>query len=225
MMHAVKKASMTVEAALVMPFFFLCMTTLATVPDLYAKYAAGVVSAQQDAEKAAKAMTCVIAAESGPDPVADRPELVRYKPFALPFFFPDLRFVCRGRVRAWVGDTGGDNGEAGDDDAMVYVTEHESVYHTSSRCTHLDLSWKAVPGSGIAFLRNDYGSKYHACEKCVSNGQPAQIVYLSPEGDAFHNSSSCSGLTRHIRIVRMSEVENLRECSRCAERDAEETEG
>jgi hypothetical protein len=225
MMRVLKKASLTVEAALVMPFFFLCMTTLATIPDLYAKYASEVVAAQQKAEKAAKVVTGMSGGGDGTEPVIDLPGVVSYQPFALPFAFRNLRFICRGRVRAWVGYIGGDNSGAEEEDTMVYVTDHESVYHTSSACTHLDLSWKAVPGAGVAFLRNGYGSKYHACEKCVSDGCPAQIVYLSSEGDAFHNSSSCSGLTRHIRIVKISEVGNLKECSRCAERDAKETEG
>ncbi|MCI1305972.1 MAG: hypothetical protein LKG40_07115 [Lachnospiraceae bacterium] len=226
MIRVIKKASMTVEAALVMPFFFLCMTALATMPDLYAKYAADAVSLQQKAEKAAKIMTGIAAEDNGgAEPVIDLPKQVIYRPFALPFPFRKFRFICRGRVRAWVGYTEEDDGSDADDDEMVYVTEHESVYHTSSACTHLDLSWEAVPGAGVSRLRNEYGSKYHACEKCVSGGRPAAVVYLSREGDAFHNSPSCSGLTRHVRIVKKSEVENLPECSRCAERDAEEQSG
>lgn len=221
-MRFLKKASMTVEAALVMPFFFLCMTALATMPDLYTKYAKDTVALQQRAEKAAKAETAISGGENASEAVINLPDFVRYKPFALPFPSRKFTFICRGRTRAWVGYGEEDGGrEEADDDEMVYVTDHESVYHTSSSCTHLDLSWKAVPGTRAARLRNDYGARYHACEKCVSNGRPAATVYLSPEGDAYHNSPTCGGLTRHVRIVRRSEIGELHECSRCRERDAE----
>lgn len=215
---------MTVEAALAIPFFFLCMTSLVTMPDLFANYAAKTVSLQQEAEKAAKTATVVAPAGPGGDAaIIDAAESMSYQPFALPFSFGKMNFACRGRARAWVGYTGDDGASAQDNDEMVYVTDYESVYHTDSSCTHLDLTWKKVPGGCVSALRNRSGKKYHACEKCAGKGGPGAVVYLSPDGDAYHNSPSCSGLTRHVRMIRKSETEHMRECSRCLEREKQRT--
>ena len=43
-------------------------------------------------------------------------------------------------------------------------------------------------------------------------------VYLSPQGEAYHSSRDCSGLTRHVEMVKKSEVAHKGECSRCAGR-------
>ena len=44
---------------------------------------------------------------------------------------------------------------------MVYVTEYESVYHTSESCTHLDLSVHRGIKTQVEQKRNEYGGKYH----------------------------------------------------------------
>lgn len=215
------RASLTLEAALAVPFFFLCMTALIAIPDLYAGYASQVTRLQQQAEKGACAATsAVLAGESGVSPVVSLPETYRYRPFALPFSFGTMKFGCRGRARAWVGYTADCAEGESDEDGIVYVTENQSVYHTDSSCTHLDLTWNAVSGSSVGRRRNTYGDRYHACEYCVAGGKAGSVVYISPAGDAFHNSASCGGLTRHVKMIKKSEAGNLPECTRCHQKDA-----
>lgn len=46
--------------------------------------------------------------------------------------------------------------------------------------------------------------------KVVNNGRDEQIVYITPEGSAYHTSKSCSYLKLSIRGVAMENVDNLR---------------
>jgi hypothetical protein len=214
-------ASMTVEAALALPLFFLCLVSLIALSDLYSNYAAEAAELQQKAETQARQVSTFMEGDSAGSGVVDLPKTVRYRPLALPFPVNELRFACRGRVRAWIGYRPEEDAEQ-ETDETVFVTKNQSVYHTSSSCSHLKLSWEGVPSSSLAGLRNQKGARYHACEKCAAGGNPSPIVWLSPQGDAYHNSAVCSGLTRHIRIVKKSEVQSLHECSRCMERRQKE---
>lgn len=82
---------------------------------------------------------------------------------------------------------------------MVYVTEYESVYHTSESCTHLDLSVHRGTKTQVEQKRNEYGGKYHACERC---GGDSALVYYTEKGDCYHSQVSCSGLKRTVRLVK-----------------------
>lgn len=101
---------------------------------------------------------------------------------------------------------------------MVYITENESVYHTASSCTHLELAIHQGTMDTVLGLRNAYGQKYHVCEKCgSSDGQG--IVYYTEKGNSFHRSAACSGLKRSVKMVMLSEAEHLSKCERCQKRE------
>lgn len=97
---------------------------------------------------------------------------------------------------------------------MVYVTEYESVYHTSESCTHLDLSVHRGIKTQVEQKRNEYGGKYHACERC---GGDSALVYYTEKGDCYHSQASCSGLKRTVRLVKKSEIQAYIQCERCRE--------
>lgn len=80
-------------------------------------------------------------------------------------------------VHAWTGYDSGDAGktDGGDGGEMVYVSDYESVYHTSVHCTHLDLSIHQGTKEQVERQRNEYGKKYHACERC--GRQPSGLLY------------------------------------------------
>ena len=234
-----RKASLTVEAAFALPFFFLCMTALVCTLHLYAVFSEKTVQLEKRAEKTASLLSGVYSAGgidggsradsdgtdggSGADRggtgetdgIIDLPEIITFRPFALPSAIPGIRVRSRARVRAWIGYHAGEEAADDDGDPLVYVTDHESVYHTSSDCTHLLLSWEAVPSSSVAHLRSESRHRYHPCEKCVGQGGANSIVYISPQGETWHNLASCSGLTRHVHLVKQSETGGLRPCSRC----------
>ncbi len=102
--------------------------------------------------------------------------------------------------------------EMGDD--YVYVTETGGVYHEDSECTHLRLSVRAVDIGALDTLRNSSGAIYHNCERCARS-PGSSTVYITEEGNRYHNSISCSGLKRTVRQVSRKELNGMRVCSRC----------
>ena len=63
-----------------------------------------------------------------------------------------------------------------------------------------------------AVLRNEYGKKYHACERC---GGDSHLVYYTEKGDRYHSEASCSGLKRTVRLVEKSQIQAHTQCERC----------
>lgn len=131
---------------------------------------------------------------------------------------PGNFFIQRARLRAWTGriPAGEKNGTTGEDAAedYVYVTETGTVYHEDPECTHLRLSVQAVDIGALATLRNNHGAIYHNCEKCASR-PGSSTVYITEEGNRYHNSISCSGLKRTVRQISRKELGGMRVCSRC----------
>lgn len=97
---------------------------------------------------------------------------------------------------------------------MVYVTRNGQVYHVTLSCTYLNLSVRSVSMSQVEDLRNANGGKYYACERCEPGGWE-EAVYVTEDGDRFHGKWDCAGLRRYITSVPMSQVKDLRPCSRC----------
>lgn len=113
--------------------------------------------------------------------------------------------------RKWTGRTiSGD--EDLDGDEYVYVADAATVYHTNENCTHLKLKYSLVPLGSVSSMRNRKGGIYYPCEKCGSNC--GDMVYVSPDGERYHSDENCSGLTRHYKRVKKSEI-NLPPCRRC----------
>lgn len=144
-------------------------------------------------------------------------------PVWFPFFpVPELRTANRGYVYPWTGWNGtweGGNGENTDTaEAMVYMAENGSVYHTSEDCTHIHLTILQTSKDQVGSLRNDSGGKYHACEKCA-RGAGGEILYVSPSGDKYHTSRACSGLKRTVMLVKQSELSGIEACERCGTRE------
>lgn len=209
-----RRASMTVEAALAVPLFFLALTCLICMMDLYAMTAAAVVRLQEQAETAA--IYLGYAGDYAPEYI-DLPQKVSYRPRWYPEALPSVQIAVRARVKAWTGRRPGESPAAqAETDTLVYITEHGHVYHRSSSCSHLALSVRSVTSAQADHLRNHSGERYHACEKCVGSGNRNGVVFITEEGNRFHNASDCSGLTRSVRLVRVSEADGLPPCSRCA---------
>lgn len=128
---------------------------------------------------------------------------------------PMIKVVNTSTVTAWTGfhpeEEQEENSGGGE---MVYVSDYESVYHTSSQCTHLDLSVHQGSREQIETQRNIYGKKYHACEKCKGG---SKLVYYTEKGDCYHSKASCSGLKRTVRLVEKTQIRVQTQCERCKE--------
>ena len=117
------------------------------------------------------------------------------------------------KISAWTGYTR--PGEDPDGEDIVYVTENGEVYHEDYQCSYLHLSIRSVPYEQLPELRNESGGKYHACEKCTFGSSMGEI-YITQDGDKYHNSLNCSGLKRTIHAVKKSKVTGMGGCSRCS---------
>ncbi len=134
----------------------------------------------------------------------------------LPYAFGfDATFpvVQRCRIRAWTGESGITQREKANE--MVYITEHGTVYHRTKDCTHLKLTIRQVQTDWLSSCRNQNGGKYKACEKCAKEGAKTEHVYITTEGDRYHNTVNCSGLKRSVQQIPMSEIQGKSACARC----------
>lgn len=216
-MRAGSRASVTVEAAAVLPLFFMAVLTLAMFMEALRLQGQSSIELSNKARKASVAAAVGGSAADGVYIDFFRPKTYSY-PFGL-FGIPDLKIAVRARVYPWVGCEAGalGGGDARASEETVIVTENQSVYHTDPDCTHIDISVIRTSASQVRNLRNAYGRKYRPC-----SGFPAGYtgdVYVTEKGDYYYPSTAYGSLTRHVRIVRKSEVSGLRECSRCAAAD------
>lgn len=244
------KASVTVEAALVIPIFLFAVFSLIYLLEIQSVRTSirlGLQSAAKSAAENAVIVPAVSAEQLKKDLIeAVGPErltrsilsggssgiscygsymsvlsgeiyaIVDYE-VRLPFpGFTNLRakFSEEMKVKAWTGYSKNNGSQAGDQ--IVYITDTALVYHENYQCTYLQLSIRFVPYGELAGLRNNDGSKYYKCVKCV-HGDTFAGVYITNTGGKYHHSLNCSGLKRTIYAVKKSEVGLRAGCSRCSE--------
>ena len=132
--------------------------------------------------------------------------------------YPLTFFVQKAVVRGWVGKDGHSGRSGGtqkDDDKnrSVYVTEHGSVYHTNSGCSHLKVTVIPVSKEQLKTARNTSGGKYRKCPYC-GNENTGQY-YVDPFGNCWHSSVSCSSLKRTVHEVDIEDCGHMHECKDC----------
>lgn len=143
--------------------------------------------------------------------------VINYK-IEIPLLFikiNEFQIIQRVKVRSWNGYQ--PLGKFSEDlkDDIVFITETGTVYHISKNCTHLNLSVKIVPFEEVKNLRNSSGGKYKNCNVCGSRPRTEEMVYITTNGDRYHNSKNCSGLKRTVKEVPYSQVEDRNLCKRC----------
>ena len=139
----------------------------------------------------------------------------RVRPFIKIMGFPDFSMENRYYGRAWTGyDAAGRQSSMSEEDPVVYVAEHGTVYHTARNCSYLNPSVEAVAAGMAAELRNESGGKYYHCERCKISEYQA-VVYFTSQGNKIHGSLQCSGLKRTVYTVHLSETGGKGKCSKC----------
>ena len=211
MSRIMKKASLTVEAAFALPLFFFGMIAMISFMDVYKLQTEQLSKLCQDAKAAG--MYAYVVGGNGVEEVT-LPAVYKYKPVGGLISLPTIWMRNTVKVHAWTGAPKGNNGDE-KKETMVYVTASGTVYHKKLNCSHLNLSVSKVAGSGVSSKRNDYGEKYHACESCSRGQSPGSYVYITKSGNRYHNNKNCSGLKRTVRLVKESDVGDLRACKRC----------
>ncbi len=141
----------------------------------------------------------------------------RVKPF-IPILAPESfsqqsRFYGHGWVGYTIGDESGTDQET-ESEEMVYITVTGRVYHVDRGCTYLNPSIRAVDAGSVRTLRNKEGAKYYQCEICRAARKGT--LYITNEGNRYHNSRTCSGLKRTVLEVPLKSVEGrMPPCSKC----------
>ncbi|MGI6010151.1 MAG: hypothetical protein ACOX8H_01460 [Ruminococcus sp.] len=243
------KASLTAEAVVALPLFFIMTVILISLIDLVRVYSEVTVSLNESAKKLGMyAYVSERAPESSPVGIVGTGVCIGYAQSQLPreervsvsctassyrnntvdlrarviYRFPvsfagikQAVFPVRAVVHAWTGYQGtAAEGITGTSEEMVYVTERQTVYHTHSDCSHMNVTVYCVTKKEGKSRRNDYGQKYEACSHCKEYGD-SDTVYLTPKGDSYHFSAECSALKRTVQLIKKSEAASLQECSRC----------
>lgn len=218
-----RKASLTVEAAGALPIFLFALCSLICMLELYGTFCLRMVKLQEQAERAGQVVAAAGSLTGreeglGTDTI-DLPLPFSYRARFVPA--PSVMIAARGRVHAWTGRGGraSDLADRKEKDPLVYVTDYESVYHTSSQCTHLHLQISGTSYGRMKTMRNASGARYKTCQKCAGKGKHGSVVYISPEGDCWHNDPECSGLKRSTHLVHLSEAKGVHKCQRCQQRE------
>ncbi len=125
-----------------------------------------------------------------------------------------IEILQRAQMRDWRGV------DLCEEKKIVYITKTGTVYHRNINCSHLTRNISTVSFSEVEKKRNASGAKYYPCEKCVkSKSMATKSVYITNEGDRYHNSMKCSGLRRYIIELDEKEVGNRKPCKICGGTD------
>ena len=211
--NKLKKASLTVEAALVLPLFFFGVITLLSFMDIYKIQTEHLTKLCQNAKEAG--MYAYGAGGSTTDNII-LPDVYSYQPVGGLIPFPKIWFHNTVKVHAWTGVQYENERNETANQPMVYVTESGTVYHRKLGCSYLNLSVQQISGAVVKTMKNTYGEKYQACELCSRGQEPAGVVYITKKSNRYHNMENCSGLKRSVRMVKESEVSGeMSACGRC----------
>lgn len=99
---------------------------------------------------------------------------------------------------------------------MVYISENADVYHKDKNCSYLQIEIMEISYEELSNRRNQSGHKYKECGFCdrlEGNGK----IYITQEGESYHNAKNCIGLTRTVYTVPLSKVSYKKVCSRCGD--------
>lgn len=200
------KGSLTIEAALVLPFFLMILLAFFSFFSQYASAAALQVQAAAEARKMGVTLGCLQREDSADVTIYKTKKLenIWFNPF-----YQKNEISTSATCRAWIGFT-----QLEENETYVYITPEGSVYHLYADCTHLDLSVQRVTLAKAKTEKNLYRERYLECEICETGFGP--LVYITSEGNRYHARRSCSGLKRTVRQVPLREVENRNCCMRCA---------
>lgn len=128
-----------------------------------------------------------------------------------------LGMANRCYFRSWIGESICE--DISDDTRKVFITKSGKVYHLYRDCTHIELSVHNVKYGEISKLRNEYGSRYTKCERCVKKSLADDyIVYITDSGASYHCNEKCSAIVRDVIEINIDSVGNRDVCNRCKKR-------
>ena len=207
------QASMCLEASLSFSFFLLFFVNVFSIIFLFTTYTQDLSALQQQGKKAAAYAYVTEGIFGENENICLQKNRVIKSPFAL-LSAPNCRLHIKCVVKPWTGYDVMEGKNRKEEEKIVYMTEHGSVYHKNRSCTHLSLSIQAVASLLVSAERNESGECYDPCEYCGDKGI-VTVVFITTHGNRYHTTTKCRGLKRSVKILRLSEVEGVNPCQKC----------
>lgn len=205
-----KKASLTIEAAVVLPIFMFAMMQLLSILLIYEKQ----INAEMKLHQTAKILAVAAYSEnSKANDCIDLYVVRQEQPVVRMIGFSSFYTSARCVIRKFTGYDTSQFGKQHTEEDMVYITPTGTVYHKDRGCHYLDLSISSVTLQELTSKRNKDGSKYYKCAYCPK--RVLDLVYIADYGTRYHTSVCCSELTRTVEAVPISQVGKRHACSKC----------
>ncbi len=165
-----KKASLTIEAAAILPVFAITLLTLVSILPIRQQ----TLQVQEEFFHNAE--------ESAVNDTEEEYRKITVKKELLPLtgFFGVIAVPVERKclIHTWCG-----YGEGYFPDSEYgYITEDSEVYHRDRNCSHIRLTIEETSGSSVPYLRNEKGSRYMPCGLCHSSLSDGKL-YITTAGD------------------------------------------
>ena len=112
-------------------------------------------------------------------------------------------------------------GQSNESTDMESSVTYQMVYVTENRSVyHTSATCSHIDIKIYETPKKNVKDKYEPCQKC-SKGQSIEatkVVYYTKTGECYHVEKECSSLRRIVRMVEFLQVKNLPICERCEKR-------
>lgn len=204
------KGSLTIEAALAMPFYlFAICQIIFWISFLNTESALNMASAMKARQMAETAYL-----EENEEGSSDNLIEISKGEMLNGSYFERIAVARKFTGRYYEKNIGEGSEE---DNRIVFVTRRGKVYHTSNICRHLKVSVREVAYEKVKQLRNKSGAKYYPCIYCARGRKLSGSVYVTGDGTRIHSKKNCGGIKRTVDVMTKKEAEaqGYRGCARC----------
>ena len=213
------KASMTVEAAIVLPLFVYASMALLLPMEMLDEQR----RMQMKLEMSCENLSMYAYAES--DLLNEEGEIVLdavcYE--KMPFFgglLDGISLEAAAKRRGWIGYPGkltAENTADAEDMRveMVYVGKEMGRYHRDRNCHYISNAYQAVSLRDAKEMKDADGRRFSACASCGNEIAESGTVYITTGGRHYHGNMECRSMISYVRKVPLEEVEHLGACSYC----------
>ena len=208
------RASMCVEASISLSFFLLFLVNIFSILLWFGTLSENAYTLCQKGKQLA-AYAYVTEGLTG-----NQEQLIRLQktekiksPFSI-IPVPEGKLVSVCVVKPWTGYDVTSAKNRKEEDIIVYMTRHGTVYHKDRGCTHLSLSIQSVPIEEVGGKLNLDQGHYSPCEYCGDHGF-ATLVFITNYGDRYHTTIKCRGLRRYVKSIPLSQAEGVPPCGKC----------
>lgn len=214
-----KRASLTIEAALILPLFMLASLMLLSIIDMLQTYVSKEYNLYHSTRQSCILGIAALEQDLIKNDILRKNTIYTVSPKLKGSGFQKVRFENHCCVHLFNGYDYLSGELTSNVETYVYVTKNASVYHRRRSCQYLNVSIRTVLGKDVGKERNLDRSKYYACPKCTKNRTKKErredVVYITEYGNRYHDSILCRELKRDIRLVPMKEAQGLKPCSSC----------